>query len=67
MGIQNPNPKLCVDGHEFADRESNLTGDGKFAPFRIFDTDAQDYLPGEYPTRAAAENALAAYSCEVRP
>lgn len=59
MGMQsNPNPKLVVDGHEFPDEESELSGDGQYAPFYIFDTDAQDYLPGTYESREEAEAAL---------
>ncbi|WP_425902475.1 hypothetical protein [Agrobacterium radiobacter] len=48
--------KFCVDGHEFENEESALAGDGEFAPFRIFDIENQDYLPGTYPTREEAEN-----------
>ena len=58
---------LSVDGHEFPDsdypdgiNDSALLGDGQFPPFRIFDADAQDYLPGTYPTREEAEAALRA-------
>lgn len=53
--------KYCVDGHEFPEEESNLAGDGEFAPFRIFDIEAQDYLPGTYETRGGAENALSIF------
>lgn len=52
------NPRYVVDGHEFENEESNMAGDGNFPPFRIFDTDKQDYVGPEYPTRAAAEAAL---------
>jgi hypothetical protein len=47
--------KYSVDGHEFENEESNLAGDGQFPPFRIFDINAQDYLPGIYASRADAE------------
>jgi hypothetical protein len=50
--------KFCVDGHEFENEESALAGDGRFAPFRIFDIKNQDYLPGTYQTREEAENNL---------
>jgi hypothetical protein len=48
-------PRYIVDGHTFDDEESDLTGDGQFPPFRIFMPDEQDYLPGTYPTREAAQ------------
>lgn len=57
--MRNPNPKYCVDGHEYPNEESCLAGDGQYKPFRIFDTDAQDYLPGVFDTREEAEAALA--------
>jgi hypothetical protein len=44
-----------VDGHEFPEPESNLTGDGKHAPFYVFRVDTQAYLPGAYATRHQAE------------
>jgi hypothetical protein len=47
-----------VDGHESADTNSPLAGDGKFPPFRIFNLSKQDYLPGTYETRKAALEAL---------
>jgi hypothetical protein len=53
----NPNPRYVVDGHEAENEESNLAGDGEFPPFRVLDTDAQNYLPGTYKTRAEAETA----------
>lgn len=55
-------PHLCVDGHEFANAESNLAGDGQFPPFRVFDVEAQDYLPGTFPTRIAAEEHIHAHT-----
>lgn len=51
----NPNPPYVVDGHEFPNEESNLAGDGEFPPFRIFDTNAQDYVCGTFATREAAQ------------
>ena len=36
---------LWIDGADSKDRENNiLTGDGKFAPFYVFDTLAQDWI-----------------------
>lgn len=53
----NPNGiRFCVDGLEWADDdEAPLAGDGEFPPFRVFDIPAQDYVPGTYPTREAAQ------------
>lgn len=51
---------LSVDGCEFDSPDSPLDSAGEFPPFRVFDADAQDWLPGDYPTREAAERALAA-------
>lgn len=52
----NPNGiDYCVDGYEFPDEESNLAGDGQFAPFRVFNINAQDYVGGTYTTREAAQ------------
>ena len=51
----NPNPPYVVDGHEFDDEDSNLTGDGNFPPFYVFDTERQRNLPGRHPTREAAQ------------
>jgi hypothetical protein len=47
-----------VDGHEFPYPESNLAGDGKYAPFRVFDITAQDYVGEQHPTRDDAEAAM---------
>lgn len=60
--MPNPNPRYCVDGHEFNNVDSEMAGDGQFAPFRVFDTKAQDYLPGTYATRVDAERAIPATS-----
>lgn len=55
--MSNPNPKFVVDGHEFPNEESNLAGDGRHAPFYVFDSDAQDYVGGPYDTRELAQRA----------
>lgn len=47
--------QYVVDGYEFDDLESCQLGDGKFAPFMVFDTFAQDYLPTKHKTRKAAQ------------
>lgn len=52
---KNPNPRFVVDGHEYPNADSNLAGDGQYPPFRIFNTDKQDYLPGKFNLRASAE------------
>lgn len=51
----NPNPLYVVDGHEFDDEDSALLGDGQFAPFRVFDTVAQQHLALKFGTREDAE------------
>jgi hypothetical protein len=51
----NPNPTYAVDGHETASPCSSLTVDGQHAPFRIFDTEGQDWLPGLYFFREEAQ------------
>jgi hypothetical protein len=54
---RNPNGiRFCVDGHEFDNSDSPLAGDGAFAPFRVFDIPAQDYVPGTYPNRDLAQD-----------
>lgn len=60
-------PELCVDGHESDDPDSPLAGDGEFAPFYVFDIDAQDNRPGSYPTRAEAQAACDALLAERVP
>lgn len=50
-----PTPNFIVDGHEYDNEDSDLAGDGEFAPFYVFDIEGQDYLPGTYPTREAAQ------------
>lgn len=55
VDVTPPQPRYCVDGHEFDDPDSAFAGDGAFPPFRVFDIPAQDYLPGSHPTRAAAQ------------
>lgn len=52
--------RYCVDGHQFDNPESDLLGDGGFAPFYVFDIAAQAYLPYQFATRADAEP-VAAY------
>jgi hypothetical protein len=52
--------RYVIDGHEFANEESDMLGDGTFPPFGIFDVEAQDYVLPFYQSRAAAEQALAA-------
>jgi hypothetical protein len=49
--------RYCVDGHTFADAESDLAGDGAFPPFRVFHIESQDYIGGTYTTREAAQRA----------
>lgn len=51
---------LAVDGREYDSPDSPYDGAGTFPPFRVFDADAQDWLAGEYPTRADADRAMAA-------
>lgn len=46
---------FVVDGHTYKNEESDLAGDGQFAPFYVFDIAAQDYLPGTFPTRNQAQ------------
>lgn len=50
----------CVDGHEFDNEESNLAGDGRYAPFRVFDIAAQDYVGPTYSTTDAAMHGVSA-------
>ncbi len=50
-----PSILYAVDGREYDDPDSPLTGDGKFGPFEIFDIKAQDWLPGQYSTREGAQ------------
>lgn len=58
--IEGQKPRYCVDGLTHADPDTaGYWGDGEFAPFVIFDIQAQRNLPGEYATRAEAEAALA--------
>lgn len=58
--IEGQKPRYCVDGLTHADPDTaEYQGDGEFAPFVIFDIQAQRNLPGEYATRAEAEVALA--------
>lgn len=50
-----PRLAVTVDGHDADHPDATLGGDGQFPPFRLFVPDAQDYLVGDYPTRAAAQ------------
>lgn len=50
-----PSIRYSVDGHENADPDSPLAGDGQFGPFRIFDINAQEYLPGLFFRRDEAQ------------
>lgn len=56
---------LCVDGHEFADTESNWSGDGQFPPFAVFYIDAQKNLLPYYLTRKQAEIAESGLEAEA--
>lgn len=47
--------RYCVDGHLFENEDSDLAGDGEFAPFYVFNIEAQDYLLPPYPSRAEAQ------------
>jgi hypothetical protein len=58
--------RYFVDGLEYDHPDAMFAGDGQFAPFVIFDADAQDNLPGEYATRAEAEAALLKLLAEMR-
>lgn len=57
-------PRYIVDGHEFRNDESNFVGDGRYPPFVIFDVDLQENLPGEFGTRAEAEQVAALKNAE---
>lgn len=50
-----PTPRYAVDGKEYDDDDSPLTGDGAFGPFEIFDIEAQAWLPGKYAERSGAQ------------
>ena len=47
--------RYCVDGHEHDHPDANLCGDGQYPPFMVFDIEGQDWLPGVYITREAAQ------------
>lgn len=49
---------LCVDGLMSDDPDSPYSGDGQYAPFVVFDIDAQENLPGQYATRLEAEASM---------
>ena len=55
------NREVFVDGHEYDDPDSDLAGDGQFAPFYVFDADLQRNVAGPFDSRAEAEEAKAAY------
>lgn len=48
-------PRFVVDGQESSDPDSPMVGDGMYPPFRIFEPDWQEYVPGNYATREQAE------------
>lgn len=50
-----PSIRYAVDGREYDDPDSPLTGDGPFGPFEIFDIAGQVWLPGKYNTREDAQ------------
>jgi hypothetical protein len=52
--------RFIVDGTVYPnDPDGPLyQADGQYAPFVIFDIEAQESLPGQYETRAAAEAAI---------
>lgn len=47
--------RYCVDG---VHPNGTIQGDGEGAPFQIFDTHEQTYVPGIYGTRADAETVI---------
>lgn len=51
--------RFTVDGAVYPNDPDGplFEGDGSFPPFVIFDVRAQENLPGQYPTREAAETA----------
>ena len=51
----NPNPRYIVEGHLHADVDSDFAPDGNFAPFYVFDSDAQLHVAGPFASRKAAE------------
>lgn len=57
-------PRYIVDGHEFRNDESNYMSDGRYPPFVVFDVDLQENLPGEFGTRAEAEEVAASKNAE---
>jgi hypothetical protein len=44
--------RFSIDGFEADDPDSMQSSEGQFPPFRIFDSSAQEYLFGEFQTRA---------------
>jgi hypothetical protein len=57
-------PRFVVDGHEFANEDSEMLGDGQFAPFQIFDVQEQHNRPTEYATREEAQAIADAYNAD---
>jgi hypothetical protein len=47
--------RYCVDGRDSDDFDAPYVGDGEFAPFVIFDIDAQENPEGYYPDRATPQ------------
>lgn len=49
---------LIINGHEFGHPDSPLTGDGRFPPFYIFDSNKQANIAGPFHSQLEAENAF---------
>jgi len=52
-----PVARYTVDGHDDETPDSTLSGDGEIAPFFLFDSERQEWLPTSYPTREAGNMA----------
>jgi hypothetical protein len=48
-------PGFFVDGCDSDDPDAMQASDGQFPPFRVFHPASQNYIPGEYSTREAAQ------------
>lgn len=55
--LKHGQPRYLVDGHEFPNEASNLTIDGNYPPFYVFDVDRQEHAEfgWGYRTKAAAK------------